>query len=48
MLVEHVLLGARRAYSRLLKAVFFNGEGRVFENKEAWLPKYLDSFYLFD
>lgn len=48
LLVEHVLLGARRAYSRLLKAVFFNGEGRVVKKRGAWLLKYLDSFYLFD
>ena len=47
LLVEHALLGARRACSRLLKGVFFNGEGRVFEKKEAWLLKYLDNFYLF-
>lgn len=47
LFVEHALLGARKAYSRLLKGVFFNGEGRVFEKKEAWLLKYLDNFYLF-
>lgn len=47
MLVEDALLGARRAFSRLLKGVFFNGEGRVVEKKEAWLLKYLDNFYLF-
>ena len=35
MLVEHALLGARRACSRLLKGIFFNGEGRVFEKREA-------------
>ena len=35
MLVEHALLGARRACSRLLKGVFFNGEGRFFEKREA-------------
>ena len=48
MLVEHALLGARRACSRLLKGIFFNGEGRFFEKRGAWLLKYLDSFYLFD
>ena len=48
LLVKHALLGARRACSRLLKGFFFNGEGRVFEKREAWLLKYLDSFYLFD
>ena len=48
MLVEHALLGVRRAFSRLLKGVLFNGEGRVVEKREAWLLKYLDSFYLFD
>ena len=48
MLVEHALLGARRACSRLLKGVFFNGEGRVVEKREARLSKYLDSFYLFE
>ena len=35
MLVEDALLGARRACSRLLKGVFFNGEGRVIEKREA-------------
>lgn len=48
LLVEHALLGARRAYSRFLKGVFFNGEGRVVEKREAWLLKYLDIFCLFD
>lgn len=48
MLIEHALLGARRACSRLLKGVFFNGEGRVVKKRGAWLLKYLDSFYLFD
>ena len=48
LLVEHALLGARRACSRLLKGIFFNGEGRVVEKRGAWLLKYLDSFYLFD
>ena len=48
MLVEDALLGARRACSRLLKGVFFNREGRVFEKRGAWLLKYLDSYYLFD
>jgi len=33
LLVEHALLGARRACSRLLKGVFFNGEGRVVEKR---------------
>ena len=48
LLVEDALLGTRRAFSRLLKGVFFNIEGRVFEKRGAWLLKYLDSFYLFD
>ena len=48
LLVKHALLGARRACSRLLKGVFFNGEGRVVEKRGVWLLKYLDSFYLFD
>ena len=33
LLVEDALLGARRASSRLLKGVFFNGEGRVVEKR---------------
>jgi hypothetical protein len=48
MLIEHALLGARRAFSRLLKGVFFNIEKRFLEKRGAWLLKYLDSFYLFD
>ena len=48
MLVEHALLGARKAFSRLLKGVFFNGEGRVVEKRGVWSLKHLDSFYLFD
>ena len=47
LLVEHALLGARRAFSRLLKGVFFNIEKRFLEKRGAWLLKYLDSFYLF-
>ena len=35
LFVEHALLGARRACSRLLKGVFFNGEGSVVEKREA-------------
>ena len=48
LLVEHALLGARRAFSRLLKGIFFNGEGRVVEKREAWLLKYLDNPHLFE
>ena len=48
LLVEHALLGARRAYSRLLKGIFFNGEGRFFEKREAWSLKYLDNPHLFE
>lgn len=48
MLVEDALLGARRAFSRLLKGIFFNIEKRFLEKRGAWLLKYLDSFYLFD
>ena len=48
MLVEHALLGARRASSRFLKGVFFNIEKRFLEKRGAWSLKYLDSFYLFD
>lgn len=48
MLVEHALLGVRRAFSRLLKGVFFNIEKRFLEKRGAWSLKYLDSFYLFD
>lgn len=48
LLVEHALLRAKRACSRLLKGVFFNGEGRFFEKREACLLKYLDISYLFD
>ena len=33
LLIEDALLGARRASSRLLKGVFFNGEGRVVEKR---------------
>jgi len=48
MLIEHALLGARRACSRLLKGVFFNGEGRVVKKRGAWLLKYLDNPHLFE
>ena len=48
MLVEHALLGARRAFSRLLKGVFFNIEKRFLEKRGAWFLKYLDNPYLFD
>ena len=48
LLVEHALLGSRRACSRLLKGVFFNGEGRVVEKRGAWLLKYLDNPHLFE
>lgn len=48
MLVEDALLGARRAFSRLLKGIFFNIEKRFLEKRGAWLLKYLDSSYLFD
>ena len=48
LLVDHALLGARRACSRFLKGVFFNIEKRFLEKRGAWLLKYLDSFYLFD
>ena len=48
MLVEHALLGARRAFSRLLKGIFFNIEKRFLEKRGAWLLKYLDSSYLFE
>ena len=48
MLVEDALLGARRAFSRLLKGIFFNIEKRFLEKRGAWLLKYLDSSYLFE
>ena len=35
LLVEHALLGARRAFSRLLKGVFFNIEKRFLEKRGA-------------
>jgi len=48
LLVEDALLGARRAFSRLLKGIFFNIEKRFLEKRGAWLLKYLDSSYLFE